>query len=36
MIYSLAVKGNQAEQIWRQLRGISLDTGYCPVEDRRG
>ncbi len=31
MIYSLVVKGSQAEQIWRQLRGISLDTGYWPV-----
>ncbi len=31
MIYSLVVKGSHAEQLWRQLRAISLDTGYWPV-----
>ncbi|HEY9731280.1 MAG TPA: DUF4253 domain-containing protein [Drouetiella sp.] len=31
MIYSLAVRGNEAEHIWNELRRISIQTGYWPV-----
>jgi Domain of unknown function (DUF4253) len=31
IIYALEVQGDQAERIWKQLRGISLDTGYWPI-----
>ncbi|MBS2001112.1 MAG: DUF4253 domain-containing protein [Candidatus Obscuribacterales bacterium] len=31
MIYSLSVKGSEAENIWGTLRRISIQTGYWPV-----
>jgi hypothetical protein len=31
IVYTLEVKGTAAEQLWKQLRAISIDTGYWPV-----
>lgn len=31
IIYTLEAEGKDAEQIWRKLRAISIDTGYWPV-----